>query len=182
MKRILYTGILLALTFVLILSIFPVSAQAANQEDVLTAVSHTAAVSADVSAEHDTVTLTVPNQFTGDVDLSAGLDIAYNTAVYASASAGFPEGATAVVDGSAVKMLVTYLRKDEPVLYAAQYLSAWSERPLSNRLFPERFPSHPPCRTALSFMQKILPTGIHKTMAVRWQRSSSREAIHRSGL
>ncbi len=122
MKRILYTGILLALTFVLILSIFPVSAQAANQEDVLTAVSHTAAVSADVSAEHDTVTLTVPNQFTGDVDLSAGLDIAYNTAVYASASAGFPEGATAVVDGSAVKMLVTYLRKDEPVLYAAQYL------------------------------------------------------------
>jgi hypothetical protein len=121
MKRRIFKGISLMLTFILILGIFPISAFAADNEDVLTSVSHTSAVSAAVNAENDTVTLTVPYAYTGDVDLSSGLDISFDASVYASASAGFPDGATAVVGGDAVKMLITYQRTGETALYTTEY-------------------------------------------------------------
>lgn len=121
MKRRFYAGISLMLTLILILGLFPLSALAADSEDVLTSVSHTSAILSVVSAADKTVTLTVPYVYTGNVVLSSGLDITYDTSVYASASAGFPDGATAVVGGSAVKMVITYRRKDNASLNTTEY-------------------------------------------------------------
>ncbi|NLV51026.1 MAG: S-layer homology domain-containing protein [Clostridiales bacterium] len=121
MKRALFKGIPLMLTLILILGIFPISALAANNEDVLTSVSHTSAVSAAVNAENNTVTLTVPYAYEGNVDLSVGLYITYDTSVYAFASTVFPEGAAAVVGGGTVKMLITYRRINDAAQYTSEY-------------------------------------------------------------
>ena len=121
MKRRFYKSIAMMLTLVLVLGSFSISALAANDEAVLDTVNHTSAISAEVDAQDSTVTLTVPYDYTGDVVLSSGLDISYDTAVYESASAEFPDGATAIVGGAAVRMRITYQRKDDATLSTTEY-------------------------------------------------------------
>lgn len=121
MKRRIYKSIALMLTLVLVLGSFSISALAANDEAVLDTVSHTSAISAEVDAQDNSVTLTVPYDYTGDVVLSSGLDISYDTAVYESASAEFPDGATAIVGGAAVRMRITYQRKDDATPSTTEY-------------------------------------------------------------
>lgn len=122
MKKRFSKSISLMLTLILLLGIFPISALAANDEDVLSSISHTLAVSVAVNSESNSITMTVPYTYTGEsVVLSSGLDITYDTSVYSSASASFPNGATAVIGGAAIMMVITYQRKDSTSLNTTNY-------------------------------------------------------------
>ncbi len=121
MKRRFYKSIAMMLTLVLVLGSFSVSALAANNKTALDSISHTSAVSAEIDTQSSTITLTVPYSYIGDVVLSSGLSIVYDTSDYRSASAEFPDGATAIVGGDAVRMRITYLSKSDATPSTNEY-------------------------------------------------------------
>lgn len=121
MKQKVLTRTSLLLVLILLFGVFPMTAFAADNELVLTSINHTAAVSAVDVRNTSVVTLLVPFNYSGSVDLSNGLDIVYDTNVYAYAVASFPEGAIVNVNGQYTSMLVAYKRKDSAVVYSTNY-------------------------------------------------------------
>jgi len=121
MKRKTSSALSLFLVLVLLIGVFPVTVFAANDEFVLTSINHLSAVSVVTVAEVHEAAFTVPYTHSGTVDFSSGLDITYDTNVYASASASFPSVCVAAVDGDPVAMTVTYQKKDDTALYTTQY-------------------------------------------------------------
>lgn len=115
------SGVAVLLALILSLGALPATVLAADGEMVLETIDHSAAVGA-VSVHGKTdATLTVPYTYPGDVDLSTGLDVTYDTSIYSSVVPSFPGGATAVVGGAAVDMVVNYQRKSDATLYATDY-------------------------------------------------------------
>ena len=121
MKKKLSPVIPLLLSLILLAGMFPVTVFASNDEFVLTAINHLSAISiVDVSESH-TAVLTVSYTHPDTLDFSSGLDIAYDTSIYASASASFPSGSEAIVGGAPVAMTVTYQKNGNAALYTASY-------------------------------------------------------------
>lgn len=111
----------LLLALVMLTGLFPLAAMAANDEYVLSVIDHLGAVSAvDVSDTH-TATLIVPYGHIGALNLAEGLNLQYDTDLYASVSASFPDGSAVSVDGDPVEMTITYQRVEEENLYTAKY-------------------------------------------------------------
>jgi len=103
-----FLSVLLAV--MLVFSLLPASVFAANDETVLTSISHSSALSPVSLTGKTTATLTVPYGYAGTtLDLSKGLDLAYNTATYFSIEKDFPDGFDATIDGSSVRMIVSYI-------------------------------------------------------------------------
>jgi hypothetical protein len=119
MKPILHLKLWLIVLFWVLVT--PIPSIAANNEKVLTTVYHPAAIGpADVTGVVS-VTLTVPLNFKGSLDLSQDLDIYYNTSKYTSAVASFNFGAIAEVDGEPLIMTVTYQKRGSEALYTTNY-------------------------------------------------------------
>lgn len=109
------------LALVMLAGLFPVAAMAVDDEYVLSAIDHLGTVSEiDVSQTH-TATLTVPYGHIGALDLDEGLNLQYDTGLYASVSASFPDGSAAAVGGDPVEMTVTYRKLGDESLFTAKY-------------------------------------------------------------
>jgi len=108
------------LTAALLLGILPFTALAVNNEQVLTSIGHTSAISA-VTFTGYSATLTVPYSFTGTLDLSKGLDIQYDTTLYTSVIVSFPSGAAATVGSDPVLMQVTYQKLNDTATNTTDY-------------------------------------------------------------
>jgi len=154
MKQKVLTRISLLLALILLFGVFPMTASAADNELVLTSINHTAAVSAVDVRNTSVVTLLVPFNFSGSVDLSNGLDIVYDTNVYAYAVASFPEGAIVDANGHYTSMLVAYKRKDSVVVYSANY-----------RICVERAPNTTPDFSGAILKKAAYPGTINFTSA-----------------
>lgn len=114
----------LFLTAILLIGMIPFTAAAANNEYVLTSINHIAALSAVDVKNTTAAVLTVPHDYPArTVNLAIGLDIQYDTEVYASATATFPSAApsTAIVDGDPITMTVTYQKKGSRAYYSTDY-------------------------------------------------------------
>lgn len=114
-------GVSIILAAAMLLMLFQTVVLAADNETVLTSVSHSAAISTVNVTGAASATLTVPYNYSGNVDLANGLSIAYNTSVYASAVASFLSGSVAVPGGNPVTMTVTYQKVNDPAVYTTNY-------------------------------------------------------------
>lgn len=108
------------LTIALILGTLSSTAFAANEKKVLTAIGHIEAISS-VTIAGSSATLTVPYSFAGDLDLSNGLALQYDSERYTSVVASFPSGTAATVGGDPVLMRVTYQKQNDADSYTADY-------------------------------------------------------------
>ena len=110
MKQLIKRSLAILLTLALMIGTIPYNASAANADNdyVLTSISHADTIAkVNVSGKFN-ATLTVPYDYAKVIDLSNGLDISYDKSTYYSAVASFPDGAEATVGGDAISMLVTY--------------------------------------------------------------------------
>jgi hypothetical protein len=121
MKYFLRTVIVCLISVALLACALPNTAFAADNEPVLTSIRHASAVAAVSVSGVTTVTLTVPYTHASTVNLAQGLDVSFNTAIYALAIPTFPNGATATVGGDPVDMVVTYQRKGSGNLNTTVY-------------------------------------------------------------
>lgn len=121
MKRKVSSRISMFLVLVMLFGLLPLTAFAANDEMVLTSISHTSAVGGADATGTNTATLMVPSTYTGTVDLSHGLSLSYNTAAFSSVSARFPSGSVATVGGDPVAMVVSYLKENDATVYTTNY-------------------------------------------------------------
>ncbi|MGI6667169.1 MAG: hypothetical protein ACOX5Q_06965 [Bacillota bacterium] len=121
MKYVLRTVVTCLLSVAVLVCALPATVLAADNEPVLTSIRHSSAVAAVGVAGVTTATLTVPYSHGNQVNLSQGLDVSFNTSIYAVAIPTFPNGATATVGGEAVDMVVTYQRKNSSALYTTTY-------------------------------------------------------------
>ena len=113
---------LLTLVMMLTLS-FPLSLLATDNEAVLTSIYHSSAIAAADVTGSNSATFTVPYAFGSTLDLANGLDISYDTSLYAFASAGFSSGSIAAVDGDAVEMTLTYQKQGEDTKTSLYYIN-----------------------------------------------------------